>query len=323
PVRKRLAIHVPRDVGLPGRYRIPIVGVFTVLFQAFDFPGQVFVVPDPEPPATTMDETLVEGHRKPGMDAVKGIVQFPDIERFHPATVEHEVQAADLIRPSAGIGPFVDPVVEEQLQTETVSDGVRRGGFLHPMPQGQMDEFQRSVLALFPIGQRADLQPQELLAQLAPPGGPAVVDVRVFHSEEGRQFQRPAGRDQINGGKIPGGGYISVTPSRYGPRTREDASDRALDNCCACGHESCSLTSKTLGSLAKPCAIAVSSRKASAYGGSGISDGNSRSCCTLPFRADSAAEGIPEAIANRFRPLDGGGTDLRIGHGVDIGELFG
>src|ERR1017187_10466023 len=190
------------------------------------------------------------------------------------------------------------------------------------MPQGQMDEFQRSVLALFPIGQRADFQPQELLAQLAHPGGPAVVDVLVFHAEEGRQFQRPAGRDQINGGKIPGGGYSSVTPSRYGPRAREDASDRTLDNCCACGHESCSLTSKTLGSLAKPCAIAASSRRASAYGGSGISVGNSRICCTLPFCADSSAEGIPEAIANRLRPLDGGRTDFRVGHRVDLADLF-
>src|ERR1039458_1784183 len=185
-----------------------------------------------------------------------------------------------------------------------------------------MDEPQRDVLALFPIGQGADLQPQELLAQLAHPGSPTVVDVLVLHTKQGRQFQRPAGCDQINGGKIPGGGYISVTPSRYGPRTREDASDRTLDNCCACGHESYSLTSRTLGSFAKPCAISVSSRKASAYGGSGISDGNSRSCCTLPFRADSAAEGIPEAIANRFRPLDGGGTDLRIGHRVDLADLF-
>src|ERR1039457_3235802 len=190
------------------------------------------------------------------------------------------------------------------------------------MPQGQMDEFQRSVLALFPIGQRADLQPQELLAQIAHPGGPAVVDVLVLHTKQRRQFQRPAGRDQINGGKIPGGGYSSVRPSRYGPRTREDASDRTLDNCCACGHESCSLTSSTLGSLAKPCAIAVSSRSAAAYGGSGISVGNSRICRTLPFRADSAAEGIPEAIANRFRPLDGGRTDFRVGHRVDLADLF-
>src|SRR5664279_1485401 len=183
-----------------------------------------------------------------------------------------------------------------------------------------MDEFQRGVLALFPIGQRADLQPQELLAQLAHPVGPTVVDVLVLHAEEGRQFQRPAGRDQINGGKIPDGGYISVTPSRYGPRTREDAADRTLDNCCACGHESCSLTSRTLGSSAKPCAIAVSSRRAAAYGDSGISAGNSRSCCTLPFRADSAAEGIPEAIPNRFRPLDGGRADLRVGHRVDLAD---
>src|ERR1035441_1732737 len=217
------------------------------------------------------------------MDAVKGSVQFPDIERFHLATVEHQVQAVDLIHPSTEIGPFVDPVVEEQLQTETVSGGVRRGGFLHPVPQGQMDELQRGVLALFPIGQCADLQPQELLAQLADAGGPAVVYVLVLHAEEGRQFQRPAGCDQINGGKIPGGGYSSVTPSRYGPRNRDDASDRTLDNCCACGHESCSLTSRTLGSLAKPCAIAVSSRSAAAYGGSGISAGNSRICSTLPF----------------------------------------
>src|ERR1039458_7061971 len=37
-------------------------------------------------------------------------------------------------------------------------------------------------------------------------------------------------------------------------------------------------TSKTLGSPAKPCAIAASSRSALAYGGSGISVGNSRSC---------------------------------------------
>src|ERR1039457_5364075 len=105
-----------------------------------------------------------------------------------------------------------------------------------------MDEFQRSVLALFPIGYRADLQPQELLAQLAHTGGPTVVDVLVLHTKQRRQLQRPAGRDQINGGKIPGGGYISVTPSRYGLRTRQDASDRTLDNCSACGHESCCLT---------------------------------------------------------------------------------
>src|ERR1039458_7971056 len=131
-----------------------------------------------------MDETLVKGYWQPRMDAVKGIVQFPDIERFHLATVEHQVQAADLIRPSAGIGPFVDPVVEEQLQAETVSDGVRRGGFLHPMPQSQMYEFQRGVLALFPIGERADLQPQELLAQLAHAGGPAVVDVLAFQDRK-------------------------------------------------------------------------------------------------------------------------------------------
>src|ERR1035437_576199 len=140
-----------------------------------------------------------------------------------------------------------------------------------------MDEVQRTVLALFPIGYRADLQPQKLLAQLAHPGGPTVVDVFVLHTKQRRQFQRPAGRDQINGGKIPGGGYSSVTPSRCGPRTREDASDKTLDNCCACGHESCSLTSRTLGSLAMPWAIAVSSRRASEYGGSGISVGNSRS----------------------------------------------
>src|ERR1017187_193224 len=144
-----------------------------------------------------------------------------------------------------------------------------------------MDEFQRGGRALFPSGQCADLQPQEPLAQLADAGGPAVVDVFVLHAEEGRQFQRPAGRDQINGGKIPVGGYSSVTPSQYGPRNRDDASDRTLDNCCACGHESCSLTSKTLGSLAKPCAISVSSRSASANGGSGTSVGSSRSCCTL------------------------------------------
>src|ERR1035438_3105222 len=94
-----------------------------------------------------------------------------------------------------------------------------------------MDEFQRGVLALFPIGERADLQPQKLLAQFAHTGGPTVVDVLVLHAKQRRQFQRPAGRDQINGGKIPGGGYSSVTPSRYGPRTRDDASDRTLDNC--------------------------------------------------------------------------------------------
>src|ERR1019366_5722955 len=79
---------------------------------------------------------------------------------------------------------------------------------------------------------------------------------------------------------------------------------------------------RMLGSFAKPCAIAVSSRRASAYGGSGISDGNSRVCRTLPFRADSAAEGIPEAIANRFRPFDGGRTDFRVGHRVDLADFL-
>src|ERR1035441_2343575 len=215
-------MQVPRDVGLPGRRRIPIIGVFAVLFQAFDFPGQVFVVPDPEPTATTMDETLVEGHRQPRMDAVKGSVQFPDIECFHLAAVEHQIQAAYIIRPSAEIGPLVDPGVEEQFQAETVSDGVRRGGFLDPMPQGQMDEFQRGVLALFPIGERADLQPQKLLAQLAHPGGPAVVDVFVLDAEEGRQFPSYAARvSQVQAwsGICPGG----VWPGRM-------AGNRAVRN---------------------------------------------------------------------------------------------
>src|ERR1019366_10632341 len=75
-------------------------------------------------------------------------------------------------------------------------------------------------------------------------------------------------------------------------------------------------------SFAKPCAISVSSRSASAHGGSGISVGNSRICRTLPFRADSAAEGIPEAIAQYFWPLDSGRTDLRIGHRVDLADLL-